>query len=161
MKSKFSTIAPVNHEAGWAATKTQLLLTEWAVVEATGGVTGWIKESADRERPDARDRRSFPSGHTSKATVQAQLAITNTEYLPLTQSTRALMNSGFNAMAIGTGWARVEAGRHHPADVLAGWSLGYLMAELTRVFIDGGEHPAQLSAQVSEQSWEVVYRLNF
>lgn len=154
-------IAPVSHEANWARSKARLLFAEWAGVEATGAVTGWFKEASDRERPDARDRRSFPSGHTSKATVQAQLAILNTEYLPVAESTRSLMSTGFNAMAVGTAWARVEAGRHHPADVLAGWSLGYLMGELTSVFIDSGEYPGQLTAQFSSRDWGIVYRHNF
>jgi hypothetical protein len=32
------------------------------------------------------------------------------------------------ALAMSVGWARVEAGRHHPADVLAGMALGHFMA---------------------------------
>lgn len=154
-------VAPVNRETNWGETKLKLLLTEWAGVEATGVLTGWIKEASDRERPDGRDRRSFPSGHTSKATAQARFAILNSEYLPISETTETAMNAGFNGLAIGTAWARIEAGRHHPSDVLAGWSLGYLVSEVARVFIDDGGPPAQISVQLLDSEWQFSYRVNF
>lgn len=99
--------------------------------------------------------------HDSRATVQAQFAITNTEYLPLQESTKIAMEPGFNSLAIGTAWARVEAGKHHPSDVLAGWSPGYLVSELTRVFLVGDQQSAQVSAQVSSESWQISYQRLF
>lgn len=152
---------PTNQESSWLGTKSKLLLTEWAGVEATHAFTSSLKESTDRERPDGSNRRSFPSGHASRATVQARFAVANTEYLPLQESTKMAMDIGFNSLAIGTAWARVEAGKHHPSDVLAGWSLGYLVSELTRVFLVGDKQSAQVSTQVSSESWQITYWLSF
>lgn len=154
-------VAPVGQDASWLATKSKLLLTELAGVEATAVATGSLKDSTERERPDGSNRRSFPSGHTSKATVQAQLAIANTDYLPLSEGAKTGMSIGFNSLAIGTAWARIEAGRHYPSDVLAGWSLGYLASALTQVFIQGDNHHARISTQVSNDSWQITYQRLF
>lgn len=155
-------VSPVNKNASWINTKSKLLFSEWAGVEATGVFTGWLKKTTERERPDGSNNRSFPSGHTSKATAQAQFAIINTAYLPLHEDTKTAMNAGFNSLAIGTAWARIEAGKHHPSDVLAGWSLGYLVSELTRVFIEGGgQQQPRFSAEISDNSWQIVYQQFF
>ena len=152
---------PVNSNASWSVTKAKLLFGEWAGVETTSAITGWLKETTDRERPDGSNNRSLPSGHTSKATAQAQFAILNTAYLPLHDDTRAAMNVGFNSLAIGTAWARVEAGKHYPSDVLAGWALGYFVAEMTGAFIEGNDLQQRLSAQISPEAWQIVYRQSF
>ncbi len=154
-------ISPVSNNASWINTKAKLLFSEWAGVESTGVVTGWLKESSERQRPDGSNTRSFPSGHTSKATVQAKFAIINTDYLPLTHSTKSITKFSFNAMAIGTAWARIEAGKHHPSDVLAGWSLGYLASEITRVFIEDSGSSGRISAQILNNSWQLTFSQHF
>lgn len=153
--------APVSSNASWLGTKSKLLFGEWVGVETTSAITGLLKESTGRERPDGSNNRSLPSGHTSKATAQAQFAIINTEYLPLHDNTKAAMNLGFNSLAIGTAWARVEAGKHHPSDVLAGWALGYFVAEMTGAFIEGDDLQSGISAQISAEAWQIVYRQSF
>ncbi len=153
--------APVNKDSNWWSSKSKLLLVEWAGVKSTRAITGLLKSATDRERPDGSNKRSFPSGHASTASAQARFAIINTEYLPLHEYTRSALNAGFNTLAIGTAWARIEAAKHHPSDVLASWSLGYLVSEITREFIDGEEQSAQISVQVSDASWQVVYQQSF
>lgn len=153
--------APVNIDTGWWDTKSKLILGEWLGVKAAGGITGTFKAVTNRERPDGSNRRSFPSGHATTASAQAHFAMINTEYLPITQSGKVAMDIGFNSLAIGTAWARVEAGKHHPSDVLAGWSLGYLVSEVSRVFIEGDQESAQISAQVLDESWQITYRQSF
>lgn len=152
--------APVSRNANWLSSKSKILLTELAGVEATHTMTSWLKSNTDRLRPDLSNRRSFPSGHTSRATVQARLAIINTAYLPLQENTRMTMNIGFNSLAVATGWARIEAERHYPADVLAGWSLGYLVSELTGVFIEAGTRQ-RYSAQILKDSWQLSFYQSF
>jgi hypothetical protein len=153
--------APVNNNASWIGTKSKLLFGEWAGVKTTSAITGRLKKTTDRERPDGSNNRSLPSGHTSAATAQAQFAIINTEYLPLHDNTKTAMKIGFNSLAIGTAWARVEAGKHHPSDVLAGWALGYFIAEMAGAFIEGDDLQSGISAQISAEAWQIVYRQSF
>ncbi len=154
-------VSPVNNNASWINTKAKLVFSEWAGVESTGIVTGWLKESSERQRPDGSNTRSFPSGHSSKATAQAKFAIINTEYLPLAESTKSVMDFSFNAMAVGTAWARIEAGKHHPSDVLAGWSLGYLASEVTRIFIEDNGSSTHISVQILDKNWRLILSQQF
>jgi hypothetical protein len=119
----------------WWSTKARLLGMEWLTVQSTRYVTTGLKTLTKRDRPNERDDESFPSGHTSRATIQAQMANLNVDYLPISDSTGLVIETGFNSLAALTGWARVEAGLHYPSDVLAGWALGHFMSHLGRSFI--------------------------
>jgi hypothetical protein len=44
---------------------------------------------------------------------------------------RCAADIGIDAVVIGTGWARVEAGWHYPSDVLVGMALGTFLASFT------------------------------
>lgn len=103
---------------------------------ATAGLTYGIKETTGRTRPDATDRESFPSGHSSLAATNAALAAENLAHLPLAPSTRGLLRGTGHAVAWGTAWARIEAGRHYPSDVLAGLALGNLVARIALLSLD-------------------------
>jgi hypothetical protein len=120
----------------WFSTKAKLLGTEYLTVKTTRGITSGLKSLTQRERPNESNDRSFPSGHATSASIQAQMANLNVEYLPIDDSPKKALNLTFDSFAVLTGWARVEAGEHYPADVLAGWALGHFMAHLARDFID-------------------------
>ena len=154
-------VAPVGNNENWLGTKSKLLIAELAGVSTTQSITGRLKDSTERERPDDSNYGSFPSGHASKASVQAQFAIINTRHLPLQENTKRLMNIGFNSLSIGTAWSRIEAEKHYPSDVLAGWALGYFIAEMTSVFIEGEAQQSQISAHISPDEWQIVYKLSF
>lgn len=93
-----------------------------------GALVSGLKEVTGRRRPDRSDRLSFPSGHTSTASAAAALAIRNLARIDLPSPARNAFSIGFEAMAAGTGWARVEARKHHAVDVLAGYALGHFVA---------------------------------
>ena len=42
-----------------------------------------------------------------------------------------------------------------------GWSLGYLVSGVSRVFIEDNRNPAQISAQIFDQSWQFTYQQFF
>ena len=111
------------------------------------GITHGIKSATDRERPDRRTN-SFPSKHTSSATIAATLAARNIEQANLSATQkRAWQWTGYTIAGL-TGWARVEAKRHFPTDVLVGFALGHFLgAFLNDVFIDP-EDQEQLSLSV-------------
>jgi hypothetical protein len=121
----------------WVVNKAKGGAVEWLAVGATSLVTGALKNATARQRPNGMDHESFPSGHTSSAAVLGRLAEINLESVDVNSSARLAANVAIDAIVIGTGWARVEAGMHYPSDTLAGMALGNFMASFfTRAFFN-------------------------
>lgn len=114
--------------ASWAGNKIKGLAVGYVASEAVSVATDWIKDETDRQRPDGRDRKSFPSGHTSRATSFATLTARNLDYLPLPSRTSIISKTGVYSLAAAAAWARVEAKRHYPSDVLAGAALSHFLS---------------------------------
>lgn len=91
------------------------------------GVTDGIKELADRRRPDGSNERSFTSGHAGAASAATTLARANLDYLDLPGWLDGTFRVGLHGLALGTGWARVEARRHYLTDVLCGYAVGHFL----------------------------------
>ncbi len=111
----------------WALAKLKGGAVELGAIAATRGLTDVLKDASDRERPDGSDDRSFPSGHTSHAFAFATLANRNLESLDFLEGVRTPLQIGNAVLASGVGWARVEARKHHPSDVLFGAALGHFV----------------------------------
>lgn len=104
---------------------------------AAAGLTGtllykWLKQKTHRPRPaqvhqdvwvtgKPLDHFSFPSGHTLHAVVFSVVALS---YYPLL----AIVVIPFTVMVA---MSRVILGLHYPSDVLAGATIGYLLAMLS------------------------------
>jgi membrane-associated phospholipid phosphatase len=88
-----------------------------------------IADGLPRDRPEGGND-SFPSGHATQAFAYAAMAYQNIDCLDLPNHYRvfAITLTGLSASA--TAWARVEAGRHYPTDVLVGAALGNFLAIL-------------------------------
>ena len=84
----------------------------------TEELTGFLKSESGRERPDASDTRSFPSGHASAAFTYASQTSYNIDAMGLPRPAARGMKIGFRTLAAGSAWARVEGGKHYPSDVL-------------------------------------------
>lgn len=82
---------------------------------ATSVVTEGLKQTFPRWRPDGSDRKSFPSGHTSRS-FAAAASIYNRQGPAL--GIPALAVAGF------VGLARVEGKKHYWSDVAVGAGLG-------------------------------------
>ena len=109
-------------------------------------MTEGLKEVTSRRRPDEANNRSFRSGHASTASAAAALAARNLAHIDLPPAARTTAALGLEAMAIGTGWARVEARKHFAADVLAGYALGHFVAAFAQgAFIDNRLPGAQVT----------------
>lgn len=121
----------------WIADKAGGFAAGAAAGALTSGFTELGKTTVRRRRPSGEDRRSFPSGHTSVTAVSARLTASTLRYSGLGPGWRRAAGGGLAAITAFTGWARVEAAEHHPADILAGAALGNFFAVFTtRAFLE-------------------------
>jgi membrane-associated phospholipid phosphatase len=124
-------------------------------------VTG-LKALSGRTRPDGSDDRGFPSGHTSMATATATMAADNLTYVDTPDWVLTSSRIGLYGLAAGTGWARVEAEKHYPSDVLAGYAIGYFIARfMSEAFLtaEGASPSMQLSATPLPGGGELTIRI--
>jgi membrane-associated phospholipid phosphatase len=82
---------------------------------ATSLVTEGLKQAFPKTRPDMSDRKSFPSGHTSRSFSAAASLMTRQG---AKVGVPAFLVAGF------VGLARVEGKKHYWTDVLAGAAIG-------------------------------------
>ena len=84
-------------------------------IAAAQGLTQLLKRVVNKERPDASNNRSFPSGHTATAFAAASSIME-----------RRGPDEGLPAMGFASfvGTARVKARKHDWADVAAGAAIG-------------------------------------
>ena len=116
-----------DNPAEWLYAKTKGVAVHALARGLTGRVTISIKEKTGRERPDNSDSFSFPSGHTTQAYASATLTSRNLDSIQLSKKSRQNSQLGIKTMAAATAWARVEAKRHYPSDVLAGAALAHFL----------------------------------
>ena len=120
----------------WVISKAKGALVGIAAIGATTFTTASIKDLAQRERPNAQDDKSMPSGHASSAAVHTRLAALNLDYVDMNDTARSVARLGVGALSLGTGWARVESGWHYPSDVLVGMAIGNFFASFfNRAFL--------------------------
>jgi len=96
------------------------LLIGWQLAEG-------LKDISDRTRPDYEDDESFPSGHTLIVSLLSTLATQNLEYMDISDRSKKLLHIGFSSLAFTTAWARIEARKHYPSDVLMGYAIGHFL----------------------------------
>ena len=112
------------------------LLAGGAALALEETVTDGIKAAAGRERPDGSDDESFSSGHAGTAAAATTLALANLDHHHLPRWADGTLRVGIHGLAAGTAWARVEAEKHYPTDVLAGYAVGrFLAGFVQRAFI--------------------------
>lgn len=147
----------------WLSTKAKGFAVGAAAVGTTIGVTELTKELSDRERPLGQDDNSFVSGHASLTSVSVRLASEALDHYDIRRPARIAANAGLVGLALATGWARVEAGKHHPADVLAGAALGNFLAVFsTEAFLrDALGESATLRATAHSGGMEIGMSIAF
>lgn len=83
-----------------------------------GGVTTAVKYAVGRERPDASNHLSFPSGHTSTSFMWA--TVVSRHY-----GAKAAIPAYVAAVSVGA--SRLMSNKHFLSDVVAGATIGYLV----------------------------------
>jgi membrane-associated phospholipid phosphatase len=120
---------PSGDDAGrWLENKAKGYLVGLTAAGAASLVTEQLKTRVDRERPNATDSDSFPSGHTSVSAAFARLTSRNLRSIALEDRTRRALDIGLDVLTVGTAWSRVEAGEHFPSDTLVSIALGNFVA---------------------------------
>lgn len=135
-----------------AFSKLKGLAVSAAALSVNKGVTRFIKRETNRLKPDASNRKSFPSGHTSSASTAASASHHVIEHMhQLTPRQRKFWQVSSYTIAGLTGWARIEGDKHYPSDVLAGYALGnFIGTFMSEAFIGSTD---ELGVQVSVSVW--------
>jgi hypothetical protein len=129
-------------------------LSDWAIREtgASGSVTNSLKDATDRERPLKKTSdNSFPSLHATEAYSYATLTSRNVDTLALSPMTRKVLRISAKTLAAGTAWARVEAGKHYPTDVLAGAAIGHFLTAVIHDSFMGLDEAVQVDVQLDRR----------
>lgn len=122
-------MTPSGDQAGeWVTNKMKGFIVGGAAFGLSEGVVEILKPATKRERPDTSSNDSFPSGHATAAASFATLAAKNVEVMQLPKAGEIAVDTSLGAIAAGTAWARVEAKKHYPSDVLAGIAIGHFLS---------------------------------
>ena len=136
---------PSGNESGeWIRSKTKGIGTQSLAPLFTLGTTELLKNTINRARPNGEDQKSFPSGHTSVVAANSMLAYRNTGALQIPQWEKTTLKTGFILLPYATGWARIEAAKHYPSDVLVGTALGNFFGTFINDAFMGIDSPEEL-----------------
>lgn len=121
----------VNVGLGFTGVKAKHEWRERLAVSATAtafhiAMTQGLKYVVDEERPNARNHRSFPSGHTSWAFMGAEL---------IREEYGWAWGSGAYIFAAGIGFCRIYNNEHWLNDVIAGAGFGILSTRLAYLLL--------------------------
>jgi membrane-associated phospholipid phosphatase len=121
-------LTPSGDQTGeWVTDKMKGFIVGGAAIGLSEGVVGILQPALNRGRPDGSSQ-SFPSGHATAAASFSTLAAKNIDTMQLTRSAEIASDSGLILITAGTAWARVEAKKHYPADILAGMAIGHFIS---------------------------------
>jgi len=102
------------------------------------GVLEVLKRHTERPRPDGRDTRSYPSGHTAAVAWAGGVSAEMVYTLGLRPQYEIPARGALALATIATAWGRVEAQKHYPSDVLAGALLGAALTDISMMLFDDG-----------------------
>lgn len=122
-----------NEDDGWGGYALSKLrggvVTELSA-RSTKPANDSLRSFIHRRRPDHSDHRSLPSGHATEASTSRALIARNLDSSRIDESAKKVVNAVNGAITGAVMWARVEARRHYPSDVLAGYSVGYFVSSV-------------------------------
>jgi membrane-associated phospholipid phosphatase len=145
----------------WAGNKLKGLAVGAAAFVSTSGATGFVKDTAKRTRPDRSDNKSFPSYTTAASSVSTTLASRNLDSLPLDDGSRTAFRIGLFSLTAATGWARVEAAGHYPADALVGAACGHFFGVFFNNAFLGLDNPHDVALEVEPSRSGVMVRFQW
>jgi hypothetical protein len=135
-------------KSDWASAKLKGLLVETSAVMLPGAVTSVLKDTTERTRPNEESDRSFPSAHATAAFSFSTLTSRNVDAMNVTPVTKKVVKYSANTVAGLTAWARVEAEKHYPTDVLVGAAIGHFLSAVVHDSFMGEDEPVQIGLQL-------------
>ncbi|MEQ9451625.1 MAG: phosphatase PAP2 family protein [Pseudomonadales bacterium] len=133
------------------ADKSKGLMVGASTMILDGFVSRGLKDLIKRERPNERNDRSMPSGHASIAASRTTMAMRNLEAINMPDWTRQMTNWSLRGVALGSGFARVEANKHYLSDVLVGYALGNFVANfMYNAFMEGDSELPSITFQPAQ-----------
>jgi membrane-associated phospholipid phosphatase len=132
-------LAPSGDLSGeWLTDKMKVFIVGGAAIGLAEGTVGILQPALNRGRPDGSPQ-SFPSGHATAAASLSTLTAKNIGTMKLAKSAEIASDSALVLVTAGTAWARVEAKKHFPGDILAGMAIGhFISAFVNDAFLDPG-----------------------
>lgn len=140
-------------DSQWGISKGKALGVGLVAYGATSIATDFLKDTTNRELPDASDEDSFPSAHTSKAAVLAILAEQNLQSTNMPPWAKTFSKTTLTALPVATGWARIEAAVHYPSDILAGMALGHFFGLFVNDALMGRDDTLQLAIEAGRDRY--------
>lgn len=120
--------------------------------------TDGLKAAFGRERPNKENDESLPSGHSSSSFNAAALIDLNLANIDLAPNARLATRLGLYGLAGTTAWARLEARKHFPSDVLIGAALGNFLARFFFTAVTGSSTEPAVAIEVGSDL--AILRLN-
>ena len=145
----------------WAWSKTKGVGLSMLAATGAEAVTVRAKGVVDRERPTGANRRSFPSKHATNAFSYARWTSQSLEAVEMSDELRMTLQLGVNLTAAGASWARVEAGHHYPADILAGAALGNFFSRFVEEAFLGLPETVELTVEPAPEGDGLAYGLTW
>jgi membrane-associated phospholipid phosphatase len=156
-------LTPSGEQAGdWLTDKMKGFIVGGTAFGLSEGLVGILQPALNRERPN-RSRQSFPSGHATAAASLSSLAAKNIATMQLARSAEIASDSGLVLITAGTAWARVEAKRHYPADILAGMAIGHFISAFVNDAFLGLDNSRGIvpDAEISSKGFLLSVKGNF
>lgn len=162
LKSVLKVAAIVSTAFAPAEEKEMLIVSNIIGFSSSQFATDQLKLLTNRTRPNEKDDYSMPSGHTSQAFSAAKINSLNLEYYSFSPNTKNVLNVMNYSLAMGTAWARVEAGYHYPTDVLLGAALGnFITTAVNNSFFTEKDSSVELYINPQDHAFGVGYTLGF
>jgi hypothetical protein len=158
-------IAATSGERYWSrgswTNKAKVLLVEGAAGYLAYKINDSVKKEVGRRRPDWKDHKSFPSGHSSGAFSAATISNNNIDgikWLGNKPRTRYALQAFNIAAASTTAWARVEGEKHHIVDVLAGAAIGrFFTTFIQNIWLKQYEERASVNVSVQKDAAAISF----
>jgi len=124
------------------------------------GIVETGKRTVKRQRPNNRDTKSFPSGHSSGAFSSAILIERNLNATIEQPWLRKTIKIGAYGSAATVAWARVEAKEHHLVDVLFSAGLSNFLVKTFYSSIVSEEQAASLPIAIETNKQGFLVKIN-
>jgi membrane-associated phospholipid phosphatase len=144
-----------------AGSRVGRLILEESAALTTAGLVEALKHASGRTRPNGESDLSFPSGHAAASSSFATMTIANLCQSGLSPPSRRVLATGVGALAVGTSWARIEAGEHYPSDVLAGAALGHFVSVVIHDAWLGSSEPPMVQLELGPSRRAIGLRMGF